>query len=172
MWWRLKRSDFDRKKGSGTKRAFKRIVKTGPEPGILAYAGGEPVGWCAIAPREDYPALDRSRVLKRVDDQPVWSVTCFFIARGYRRQGLSVSLLKSAIAFAPPGFLEIGVEACGVARRHGAWIVEGYPVEPRQPDISTTFAGLAEAFRKAGFAEVARRSETRPIMRYAIGARR
>jgi hypothetical protein len=60
--------------------------------------------------------------------------------------------------------LEAAVE---YARRHGAQVVEGYPVEPRggkAPDVFV-YTGLASAFLKAGFKEVIRRTETRPIMR-------
>ncbi len=155
MWWRLKRSEFERRQGDGNKRAFKKIVASGEEPGILAYAGGQPIGWCAVAPREAYPVLDRSPTLKRVDDRPVWSVTCFFIARPWRRKGATVALLKAAIEY---------------AARHGATIVEGYPVEPKKDSMPEVYAftGMASAFRKAGFIEVARRSETRPIMRYML----
>ncbi|MEM3726025.1 MAG: hypothetical protein QXK98_04075 [Candidatus Bathyarchaeia archaeon] len=71
MWWKLKRSDFLRQRGEGNRRALKSIVDSGVVPGILAYADGEPVGWCAVAPREAYPTLERSRVLKRVDDKQV-----------------------------------------------------------------------------------------------------
>ncbi len=155
VWWRLTRSEFDRRAGPGNKRALKKIVKSGDVPGILAYADGQAIGWCAIAPREAYPVLDRSRVLKRVDEQPVWSVTCFFIARPVRRKGVTLALLKAAVAY---------------AAEHGATIVEGYPVEPKTDSMPTVFAftGMASAFRKAGFIEVARRSEARPIMRYVI----
>lgn len=113
------------------------------------------MGWCSVAPREAFPALERSRVLKRVDDQPVWSVVCFFIAKPYRRQGLTVSLLKAAAEY---------------ARQAGARIVEGYPEDPKKADIPAPFAftGLASAFLQAGFVEVLRRSATRPIMRYTI----
>ena len=78
MSWRLKRSRYEKQKGIGNKAALKRIVSTGPAPGVLAYSDGKPVGWCAVAPREVHERLENSRILARVDDQPVWSVTCFF----------------------------------------------------------------------------------------------
>lgn len=159
MWWRLKRSDFEKRSGSGNKRALKKMVMSGEEPGILAYADGRPIGWCAVAPREAYPVLDRSPILKRVDDQPAWSVTCFFIAPPFRRQGVMVALLKAAIEY---------------ANKHGAKIVEGYPADLKKDDVHTVFAftGMARVFRKAGFVEVARRSATRPVMRYEAKPRR
>ncbi len=152
MWWRLKWSQFEKQKGAGNKKALKKIVEAGEAPGLLAYAGREPVGWCSIAPRESYPRLERSRILKKVDDQPVWSATCFFVAQPHRRQGLSVKLLRAAVAY---------------AKKKGARMVEGFPVEPKKKNFPCVFAciGLASAFRRAGFKEVLRRSPTRPIMR-------
>ena len=157
MWWRLKRSDFEKQKGLGNKQSLKDIVASGEIPGLLAYAEGKPVAWCSVGPRETYPALERSRILKRVDAKPVWSVVCFFVARTHRRKGLTVKLLRAAIEY---------------AAGRGATIVEGYPVEPKKaksPDVFV-YTGLASAFRKAGFAEVIRRSETRPFMRYFISS--
>ena len=155
MWWRLSRSEFKKHQGEGNKKAFKRIVDSGEIPGILAYMNDQPIGWCSIAPREAFPKLERSRILKRVDNEPVWSVVCFFVSKAFRRKGISVELLKNAVDF---------------ASKRGAKIIEGYPVEPktnRTPD-PFAFTGLASAFRKIGFVEVIRRSETRPIMRYII----
>lgn len=155
MWWRLKRSEFEQQKGEGNRQAMRQIVESGQVPGILAYADGQPVGWCSVAPREHFPALDRSRILKRVDDEPVWSVACFFVAKPFRGRGITVALLRAAVDY---------------AKGHGARIVEGYPVEPkegRSPD-AFVWTGLASTFRRAGFVEVLRRSETRPIMRISI----
>jgi GNAT superfamily N-acetyltransferase len=152
MWWRLTQSEFNRQKGLANKRAMKKIVESGQVPGILAYADGRPVGWCSIGPREVFSRLDRSRILKKIDDQPVWSVVCFVVAKPFRRKGISTKLLQAAVEH---------------ARQQGARIVEGYPVEPKKTSMPDLFAyqGLSSAFLQAGFVEVARRSETRPIMR-------
>jgi GNAT superfamily N-acetyltransferase len=157
MWWRLPRAAFEQGKGEQHRDAFRALVESGEVPGLLAYERGAPIGWCALAPRADYPRLDSSRLLKPIDDLPVWSVVCFFVARGHRRQGMSVGLLRAAVAF---------------ATQRGAQIVEGYPIEPRSTAVPAPFAytGTVSAFRQAGFVEVLRRSETRPIMRYTIGA--
>lgn len=157
MWWRLTRAEFERQKGEGNKQAFKAIVQAGDRiPGILAFEAGRPVGWCAVAPREEFPVLNRSRTLKPVDDTPVWSVNCFFVNKSRRNQGLTVKLLQAAIEY---------------VRQQGGQVVEGYPVEPKKDEMPAVFAwtGFASAFQQAGFVEVARRSETRPIMRYHIG---
>jgi hypothetical protein len=79
MFWRLTRSEFEKKKGAGNRQALKKLVESGKVPGVLAYADGVPVGWCAVAPRADYSTLERSRVLAPIDDHPVWSVPCFFV---------------------------------------------------------------------------------------------
>lgn len=89
MFWRIPRKEYEQNKGQGNKRAFKKIVTNRGEPGILAYHDKEPIGWCAIAPREEYIALERSRILKPVDDKPVWSISCLFIKKPYRRKGVS-----------------------------------------------------------------------------------
>lgn len=155
MWWRLKRSEFAKRKGAGNRRALKKIVESGEVPGILAYAGGEPVAWCSIAPRERFPLLERSRTLKRVDEQPVWSVVCFFVARPFRGKGITVPVLRAAVKY---------------AREHGAEVIEGYPMEPKRGRMPDVFAwtGFAPTFRRADFVEVLRRSESRPIMRYSV----
>ena len=155
MWWRLKRKDFEAQQGEGNQSAMREIVESGKIPGILAFSKGNPVAWCSVAPREDFPVLDRSPVLKRVDDQPVWSVVCFFIAKEFRYQKISSKMLTAAVAYAV---------------QNGASIIEGYPITPKKdqaPDIYI-FTGLESTFLKAGFVEVARRSKSRPIMRYSV----
>lgn len=155
MWWKLKRSDFLRQKGEANKVSMRRLVTSRNVPGILAYAAGLPIGWCAVAPRETYPVLDRSRVLKRIDNQPVWSVTCIFVKREYRNQGVSTQLLRAATKH---------------VAKQGGTIVEGYPIEPKTNKMPNAFAwtGLASAFKKAGYIECARGSKIRPIMRFKI----
>lgn len=155
MWWRLGRAEFERQKGAANKKSFKRLVASGDLPGLIAYRGTDPVGWCAVQPRERFPRLDRSRILERIDDEPVWSIVCLFVTKQHRRSGVSRTLLEAAVDH---------------ARKHGAKIVEGYPIEPKKATMPDPFVwtGLASAFRAAGFAEVARRSPTRPIMRYNV----
>lgn len=154
MFWRLSRSEFDKQKGEGNRKALRNLVDSGEVPGILAYADDMPIAWCSVAPRENYSVLERSRVLKRIDERPVWSVVCFFVAKSYRGRGVTVPLLKAAVAY---------------ARKHGAKIVEGYPTESEKPlPASFIWTGLTSMFLKAGFVEVARGSQTRPIMRYFV----
>lgn len=158
MVWRMRTRDWVVGKGKKNKSALRRLVKSGKRPGILAYFDRDPIGWCAIAPRREYSALERSRVLKPVDDQTVWSIACLFIRHDYRRKGVSSRLIRAAVDF---------------AGRRGAGIVEGYPIEPTMAKTPDPFiwTGVLSAFERAGFKEVARRSKTRPIMRYTIRRR-
>jgi len=156
MLWRLPRKQFEAQKGEGNKFAMKAIVASGEVPGILSYGDTKAVGWCAVAPRNSYPALARSRILKPVDDRPCWSVACLFIEKTYRKMGVSTALLRAAAEYAG---------SCG------ARLLEGYPVEPKaEKNIPPAFAwtGIPKAFIHAGFKEVARRSPTRPIMRLEL----
>ncbi len=152
MWWRLTRSEFNRNAGEGNRLALKALVDSGLVPGLVAYADGQPIAWCSVGPRETFPALERSRTLKRVDHQPVWSIVCFFIAKPFRRQGLMAELLAAAVRYAAD---------------NGAGIVEGYPVEPKESGLRNYegYTGVVSAYRRAGFVEVLRRSQDQPIMR-------
>ncbi len=154
MYWRVPRAECQRNYGEGNKQALKKIVDSGRIPGILAYHVGRPVGWCSVAPREDFPVLGRSPTLKPVDDQQVWSIVCFFISRTYRRGGLTSLLIKAAI---------------GYAGERGAHIIEAYPIEVNAKYIEIErYSGLTTTFLKAGFKEALRRSDRKPIMRYSI----
>jgi GNAT superfamily N-acetyltransferase len=155
MSWRLARAAFNQGKGDANRSALRALVEKGNKPGILLYKDGRAIGWCSVAPRTEFVALERSRVWAPVDGNPVWSISCFFVSKDQRNQGLSVELLKAAVAF---------------ARSRGARIVEGYPQEVEGDHLPGAFVwtGLASAYRKAGFQEVLRRSEKKPIMRYEM----
>ena len=152
MFFRLPRGTWSARCGDGNKAAFRKIVKQGHEPGLLAYDGAEPIGWMALAPREEYSALARSRLFKPVDDNPVWAITCFYVAKTHRRRGVTVTLLKAA--------------AKHVAARGGSCL-EGYPAAPGPEGWPDAYAyhGTISAFTKAGFVEVGRPSKTRALMR-------
>ncbi|HEX7880674.1 MAG TPA: GNAT family N-acetyltransferase, partial [Candidatus Eisenbacteria bacterium] len=141
-------------KGESNRKAFKKRVADGPPPGLIAYAGRTPIGWIAIGPRASLPRLNNSRILAPVDEQPVWSVSCFFVTKEWRKRGVSVFLIEAAARF---------------AAKAGAKLVEGYPVVARgTAPAPFVWTGLPGTFLEAGFEEVARRSTTRPIMRRAV----
>ena len=154
MWCRVSGAEFKAGKGDGNKRKLRKLVKGGPPPGLIGYLGKEPVAWCALGPRQDFGRLAGSRKLAPVDEQPVWSVPCFFVARGARRAGLTARMLEAAAKY---------------ARARGATVLEGYPIEPGGT-TADAFAwwGLVGAFEKAGFEEAIRRSPTHPIMRRSL----
>ena len=157
MWWKTTRREFEAGKGEGNREAMRRQVRAGVVPGVLAYDAEGPVGWCAVEPRSAYPRLARSRTLAPVDDEPVWAVPCFFVARRARHTGLTRELLAAAADH---------------ARGSGASVLEGYPVDPHGETADAwLYTGLASTFEREGFAEVARRSPTRPIVRRTLRAR-
>jgi GNAT superfamily N-acetyltransferase len=151
MRWRLTSSAFKASTTDERTRALDDLADARSPVGVLAYSGDEPVGWCAIAPREDYAGLERSRSLARVDDVAVWSVVCFFVDARHRRAGLTRGLLEAAVDY---------------ARAQGATAVEGYPVEPGPR--SYTYMGSPATFRAAGFADVTPPGRERTVMRKVL----
>jgi len=155
MWWR---SPFGGKKfkerlGETNRKDFRKLVKSGEAVGLLAFDGERAVGWCSIGPREDFPYLERSRVLQTDWKPGTWSVTCFFIPSGERGKGVATSLLAGAVK---------------LARKLGAKEIEGYPVAVR-PDgkkLAAAFAwtGVPSLFEKGGF-EPLERDEDRVVYR-------
>ena len=155
MWFRLQKKQFDAQAGQGNKNAMKALVESGVVPGLIGYVDGKPVGWVSVSLREDFPRLERSRYLKAVDEQPVWSIVCFFIDKAYRKQGISLRLLQAAVEY---------------AAQNDAKIVEGYPIDVQDGTCRDAhmFYGAQAIYEKAGFEEVVRRSPTRPVLRYFV----
>jgi GNAT superfamily N-acetyltransferase len=137
--------------GADNQRALCDLVDRGVVPGLIGYADGRPAGWISLGPREEYLKLRRSPIMKPVDDTPVWSVVCSYVARPYRSLGLQHRLLAGAIRF---------------ARDQGAGVLEAYPVDkPERSHDDFMFFGSRGLYERAGFTEVARRSPTRVVMR-------
>jgi GNAT superfamily N-acetyltransferase len=153
-WWRLSSTDFRKFSREEKKDILRTIVQSGKTPGLIAFDGAEPVGWVAVAPRTEFPRLERSKKLARVDDMPVWSINCFFIEKNHRNSGLSRLLIEAAVDHA----------AC-----NGATIVEAYPIDTREKvSSSRLYHGVAATFRALGFVEVARRDAEQPVMRKVL----
>ncbi len=153
MWWRLTRREFENQQGDGNREAMRAIVESGQVPGILGYADGEPVAWCSVAPRDEYASLNRSRILKRIDESPVWSLVCLFIAKSQRGKGATAEVIAAAVDH---------------ARSNGGTIVEAYPSIAKSKNVSpfTSFMGLPGMYKKAGFTEVAQPSAAKRVMRF------
>jgi GNAT superfamily N-acetyltransferase len=151
MYWRIG-SEYRKRSGDANKAAFRKIVRHGPPPGLLAFHNDLSVGWCQLTARIEVQWLDRNRFLKPVDETPVWSISCFYIRKGFRRQGITETLIREALT---------------VARKAGAPALEAYPLDRRfTPSSSST--GFATTFRKLGFKQVLARDPGRPIMRYSL----
>jgi GNAT superfamily N-acetyltransferase len=127
--------------GEGSRElAMRRLCERPIPPGVIAYREGEPVGWCNAGPRSDMSRLTHSRVIPTLDDVPVWSVVCLVVRTGYRRQGVTGQLLDGVVEH---------------ARRHGAPVLEAYPVEPvGRMDVTMAFVGTVPMFERAGFHKV------------------
>lgn len=154
MYYRLNKSDFaEGKSDGGNKEAMHNLAKGNKPTGILALYEGEAIAWCAFAPREDFMKIEKSRVHKRIDDKPVWSIPCFFINKHFRRQNISVELLKGVIRY---------------ATENGIKIIEAYPTIPTTESLPDSFAwiGLYKSFERAGFKIADRTSVNRPMVRY------
>ncbi len=158
MFMRLPLAQFRHGKGEGNRRALRALVRQRP-PGLIAYAGAEPVGWVAVAAREEYVRLENSRVLAPVTGDGVWAAPCFFVKAAHRGSGLSAALLAAAMEF---------------ARQSGAHSLEGYPNANRAEKQPAAFVwtGFESTFKRAGFSEIARRSPLRPILRRELAAAR
>jgi GNAT superfamily N-acetyltransferase len=154
MYWILG-TEYHRRPREKNKQALYRTATATPAPGLLAFdENGTPVGWCRLTRRAELTWLNRKRDLAPVDDLPVWSLPCFYVRRGFRHQGVMTSLIDAAVQY---------------ARHSGAPAVEAYPVDTSVPGSTRNlFPGTADAFEKAGFTVVARRTPERPIMRHYL----
>jgi GNAT superfamily N-acetyltransferase len=124
----------------------------GPPPGLLAFEDDRALAWCQITPRGALPWLDRTWRLKRVDDVPVWTLSCFYIRKGHRRKGITFDLIAAALRY---------------AKRAKAPALEAYPLDAALSP-SATGTGYASTFARAGFRVIARRTPPRPIMRHDL----
>lgn len=154
MYYRLTKADFNEGKAeNGNKEAMQGLVSNNRPTGILGFYEGQAIAWCAFAPREDFIKLEKSRVHKRIDNEPVWSIPCFFIDKKFRGQGISVEILKAVIRY---------------ARENSIRIIEAYPTIPTTERLPDSFAwiGLYKSFERAGFEIADRTSRNRPMVRY------
>jgi GNAT superfamily N-acetyltransferase len=154
MYWRIGAA-YRKRPSELNREDFRKIVDTGPPPGLLAFDGDQAVGWCQLTPRDDLPRLDRVWRLRRIDEVPVWSISCFYIRIGYRRRGVTSALIDAALK---------------TARKAKAPAVEAYPLDADlTPSASGT--GFASTFLRAGFKIAARHTPPRPILRFDLAKR-
>lgn len=161
MYWRYSSINFNNA-SKDQKITDLKIIVDDPNyvPGLLAYIEGEPVGWIGFSPRDKFVRLLKSRVIKAIDEIPVWSLMCFFIHKKHRNKGVAKSLIKGSVEYAK----SIGVDA-----------VETYPVDTEGERLSmeASYSGTVDMFEKAGFKIVGNTKSTtenksRVIMRYYL----
>ena len=147
--------------GAGSReQAMRRLCGRAHPPGVVTYRDGTPVGWCSIGPRTEIPRLVASKLIRPVDDVPVWSVICVVVRGGYRKQGVTTRMLEGAVAY---------------AAAEGAPAVEAYPVDPPgRIDLTMAFVGTRAMFEKVGFEVVGRTDAVasklpRLVMRRSLG---
>jgi hypothetical protein len=155
MYFRLPYKDFQANKPDGNKKLMKQLVNKGMPLGLIASINNEPVGWIALAPREDYMRMENSRSFKRIDDKPVWSITCFFIKKGFRHVGLSSELIKGAV---------------DLAKKKKIKTLEAYPAIPYAEKVPHPFlwVGVLSSFIKNGFSIVQQNSKSRAMVRIEL----
>ena len=154
MYYRLSKPEFvEGKLNEGNKDSMKELVWKDKPTGMLTFYEGRAIAWAALAPRNDFSRLARSRVHKPIDDRLVWSIPCFFVHKEFRRCGISVEMLKAIIRY---------------AKQNNIKILEAYPTIPTKDILPDSFAwiGLYSSFKKAGFEIVDQTSRNRPMVRY------
>lgn len=159
QFFRLRGADWQAATARSNRAALRRQVESPrAPPGVLAYLTGEPVGWCAVAPKGSYPRVIASRTTAIPDDDVdgVWAVTCFVVRVGFRRQGVAGALLRGAV---------------DLARQKGATAVEGYPIDPdarSSVNSAELYHGTVSVFCAAGFTELRRPSPARAVVRLPL----
>jgi len=134
---RLQAAEIEQLGDGNRERAMRRLCEREHPPGVVTYRDGEPVGWCNIGPRTEITRLTGSRLIRPVDELPVWSIVCVIVRPGHRRQGVTAQLIEGAVAY---------------AASHGAPAVEAYPVDPSgRMDVTMAFVGTKSMFEHVGF---------------------
>lgn len=148
-------------RGAGNRALLRQLTDDGQRPGLIGYRGGTPVGWVSVGPRPAFGRILRSPITRLAPDEAadasVWSIVCFYIPRAERGAGVGRALLQAAVVH---------------ARKSGATVVEGYPVDTagERAQSSTVFTGTLALFRGAGFVPVARHLARRPVVRLDLGS--
>ncbi len=155
MYWRQRSSDFSKNKNEPNKKLLRKLVDEKKELGLIFYMNDEPVAWCSVSPREELYRIQNSRTFKPADDKPAWSIVCLFIKKNYRKQGLSVQIIKSVIEY---------------CKTKNVKILEAYPAIPYASKIPDSFAwtGFESAFLKAGFINIPVQTKSKAYMRFYL----
>jgi len=155
--WRIEKGErWAEIQGATAKARLRKGVLHGTVHGILAFVGREPVGWCTFGPRDSFPRLNRAPSLRCDDSSRVWSIPCFYVARGFRGRGIATALLDHAIR---------------AMRRRGVKTAEAYPSKPDKAGqyiAAFAWTGTRSLFRKAGFTVVGNPRGSKQRVRKAL----
>ena len=135
---RLTAGEIDTLGHGSRETAFRALCERPNPPGVIGYRDGIPVAWCSIEPRSANTRLGRSKLIRPIDDVPVWSIICVVVRSGHRKRGYTTALLDGAVAY---------------AAARGAPAVESYPVDAvdGRIDLTMAFVGTRAMFEAAGF---------------------
>ena len=134
---RLRAPEIEERGHGSREQAMRSLCGEKYPPGVVTYLEDVPVGWCNIGPRADIPRLAGSKLIRPVDDVPVWSIVCVVVRGGHRKKGVSSQLIEGAVAY---------------AAANGAPAVEAHPVDPPgRMDTTMAFVGTRAMFEKVGF---------------------
>lgn len=159
MHWRREKGGkaWDAAKGEPNRKAFRKLVLSGQAHGILAFDNEVPIGWCSFGKRTDFPRLERTKAYRREDGHKVWSINCFYIAPGYRQQGLARQMAEAAVK---------------AIKKHKGKLAEAYPTtltkDGNKLPAAFSYTGPERVFQQLGFKEIQRLAETRPLYRLEI----
>lgn len=134
---RLRAPEIEERGHGSREQAMRSLCEEHYPPGVITYSDDVPVGWCNIGPRADIPRLAGSKLIRPVDDVPVWSIICVVVRGGHRKKGVSAHLIEGAVQYAAD---------------NGAPAVEAYPVDPPgRMDTTMAFVGTRAMFERVGF---------------------
>jgi GNAT superfamily N-acetyltransferase len=138
MNYRCEKIAFESGKGKINRSRLKDLVSAGYPTGLLLFWGNEAIAWVSVAPRTQFPRLEKSRLLKSGTSGQVWSVTCLFVRKDFRGQNIGRKLVWEATRF---------------AFENGADWVEGFPTRPGKTHLPPPFIwkGLPAMFLNNGF---------------------
>lgn len=157
QWWMMPNTEWSKTSQEERRDMLADEIAAAPPPGLVAYVDGEPAGWVRVGPRTRQVRLGRTLIIRNsteepLDDESVWTVSCFVVRKNHRGQGLNALLLEAAVTF---------------AREHGARMIEAYPIDAnagKAHGVNDLYHGVISTFQNAGFREVARPKPDRPIV--------
>jgi GNAT superfamily N-acetyltransferase len=149
MLWRASKDELKQNNSAARKTQILGRIDRRVPIGLVGYRDGEPVAWVSIAPKPTFPGNLGGPQSDAADK--VWSLTCMYMRRAIRGQGVGHQLIDAAVRH---------------ARKRGARVVEAYPVDPTSP--SYRHMGFVPAFTAAGFTNAGRAGTRRHVVRLTL----